>query len=98
MQEQKQDTRKQIVVRMDPNEIKDLKQFCLDNDLTITDAIKNGLELFKGIEHIESTADGYYTLKLSKETIKKIGGFYKAKETMDDFVKAVNKTATPATK
>lgn len=47
MQEQKQDTRKQIVVRMDPNEIKDLKQFCLDNDLTITDAVKSGIELLK---------------------------------------------------
>lgn len=47
MQETKQDTRKQIVVRMEQNEIKDLKQFCLDNELTITDAIKNGIELLK---------------------------------------------------
>jgi len=47
MQEQKQDTRKQIVVRMEQSEIKDLKQFCLDNELTITDAIKSGIELLK---------------------------------------------------
>lgn len=87
---------KQIVVRMDRNEVKDLKQFCLDNDITITDAIKNGIKLFKGIEHIEYTADGYCTLKLSVETIKEIGGFWKAKETMDDFVKALNKAAQPA--
>ena len=89
---------KQIAIRMNKNEVKDLKQFCLDYDITITDAIKNGLELFKGIEHIETTADGYYTLKIPVETIKKIGGFYKIKETMNDFAKVVNKAAQPATR
>ena len=38
---------KQIAIRMNKDEIKDLKQFCLDNDTTITDAIKNGIKLLK---------------------------------------------------
>ena len=38
---------KQIAIRMNKDEVKNLKQFCLDNDITITDAIKNGLELLK---------------------------------------------------
>lgn len=44
---EKQDEQKQIAIRMSKDEIKDLKQFCLDNELTITDAIKNGIELLK---------------------------------------------------
>ena len=38
---------KQIAIRMNKDEVKNLTQFCLDNDITITDAIKNGLELHK---------------------------------------------------
>lgn len=38
---------KQIAIRMNKNEVKDLKQFCLDNDITITDAVKSGIELLK---------------------------------------------------
>lgn len=44
-QEQKQ--QKQIAIRMNKDEIKDLKQYCLDNDTTITDAIKSGIKLLK---------------------------------------------------
>ena len=38
---------KQIAIRMDKKDIKDLKQFCLDNDITVTDAIKSGIALLK---------------------------------------------------
>ena len=38
---------KQIAIRMNKDEIKDLKQYCLDNDTTITDAIKSGIKLLK---------------------------------------------------
>lgn len=63
MQEQKQDTRKQIVVRMEQSEIKDLKQFCLDNELTITDAIKSGITLLKNAGNAELNGD-YYSIKI----------------------------------
>lgn len=47
MQETKQEEQKQIAIRMSKDEVKDLKQFCLDNDTTITDAIKSGIDLLK---------------------------------------------------
>lgn len=47
MENKEQLPRKQIVVRMESSEIKDLKQFCLDNDMTISDAVKKGLALLK---------------------------------------------------
>jgi len=55
MTEPKQDTRKQIVVRMEQDEIKTLKQFCLDNGLTITDAIKQGIALLMNATKVETT-------------------------------------------
>lgn len=47
MENKEQLPRKQIVVRMESSEIKDLKQFCLDNDMTISDAVKKGIALLK---------------------------------------------------
>lgn len=35
--------RHQIVVRMEADEVKRVKLFCLDNDLTISDAVRSGL-------------------------------------------------------
>lgn len=37
--------RHQIVVRMEADEVKRVKRFCLDNNLTISDAIRSGLAL-----------------------------------------------------
>lgn len=66
---EKQDTRKQIVVRMEQSEIKDLKQFCLDKELTITDAIKSGITLLKNADNAEFK-DGYYNIKIPYEQFK----------------------------
>ena len=38
---------KQIAIRMNTDERKDLKQYCLDNDTPIPDAIKSGIKLLK---------------------------------------------------
>jgi hypothetical protein len=43
----KKQEQKQIAIRMNKDEIMDLKQYCLDNDTTITDAIKSGIKLLK---------------------------------------------------
>lgn len=64
----KKQEQKQIAVRLNQVEIKELKLFCIENNLTITNAVKDGIELLKNVEHIETTADGYYTLKIPAET------------------------------
>lgn len=38
---------KQISIRIDPQDAKELKKFCVENDVTMTQAVKIGLELFK---------------------------------------------------
>lgn len=68
----KKQEQKQIAVRLNQAEIKELKLFCIENNLTITNAVKDGIELLKSAEHIETTPDGYYTLKIPAETFRAI--------------------------
>lgn len=68
----KKQEQKQIAVRLNQAEIKELKLFCIENNLTITNAVKDGIELLKNVEHIETTADGYYKLKIPAETFNAI--------------------------
>lgn len=55
---------------MNKDEIKDLKQFCLDYDTTITDAVKYGLELLKSSIYAGTTKDGNFILTLPKEKLR----------------------------
>ena len=67
----KKQEQKQIAVRLNQAEIKELKLFCIENNLTITNAVKDGIELLKNVE-LETTADGYYKFKIPVETFNAI--------------------------
>lgn len=71
---------KQVAVRMNTDEVKELKQFCLDNDLTITDAVKSGLELLKGAKNVSYNDEtSFYTIQISKEYFEPVAGNLTAK-------------------
>lgn len=61
---------KNLIIRMTPDKIRDLKIYCAKNDMNMTEAIKSGLALL-----MASKKEGsFITSKVSVQTIEDASG------------------------